>query len=838
VVVNFKYYTLTIMMLLVNMNGTYAGQKTPLVVEPSQACVIAPQRALTPEVRETIAKCLGWIPNEATPMCRGAYRASNTEGMIEQGETNILADEVSFYPQGVSKLKGHVDVRQGLRIVNAETAYVYRDAKTQQVTEIKLVGDVQYDEPGRFMRARQVVINPNNKAGRVDDVLYRFDVQRAHALLPAWGRASFIERFVNEDYLLRYATYSTCAPRDKAWQLEAEEIRLNEAKGVGVAKNALLRVGDMPLIYAPYFSFPTSNARKSGFLMPIYGYSNVGGLDLAAPYYWNIAPNYDATLTPHAYSRRGVMLGGDVRFLTERSAGVIGGNVLPRDAAYKTFLSAHEESYPQLRGDSTDRWSFMLHEGSQLANNLRMTINYQQVSDDYYLQDFSSNLAISTENQLLRQGDLTYTTDHWLLRSVLQSYQTLHPINQSDVTNVYERLPQLQAMGAYDELPFNGNLSLLGEFDYFRWPSNSALVPQGPRYHANPVLSFPQIKPWGYITPEVQLVENYYDLHAGNAYASTVINRTIPRLSVDSGLSFEREHGFMGRAYTQTLEPRLYYLNVPYQNQSLVPSFDSAYMIFNTDELFRTNRFSGFDRISDANQLAYAITSRLLSDSNGQEKASVTLGQLRYFANRRVQLCYNVNGDCQDDSLMLGYLSPKASASPIASKATYQMNSSWGVSGDYVWDVYTHATNNSDLNLHYRPEENKMFTLGYAYLVSGNVLDVNNNPLQNNALHQATVAYAWPLTESWSSLGAYSYNISKQYGMTTFLGVQYDTCCWAVRLLGGRTFKSLSPGALTPQYNNNVYFQVLLKGLGSVAVSDPASAIETYLPGYPNLFSR
>ena len=837
------YYTLASLALLAigfGLSVTYHSDAhaANISIEPVQACVVASGTLLTNPVRSKIAQCLGWEANDATPICRGAYQAINITPLADADETQITADGVSFYPTGRSELVGHVSVHQMQRVVNAQTAYVYRDAKTNKVTQIELLGDVRYLEPGRIMIAKKATINPNDKSGRVEDVLYRFDVQRARAILPAWGRANFIERFANENYLLSKATYSTCAPQDKAWQIEASEITLDHATETGVARNAVLRVAEWPLFYTPYMSFPTSSARKSGFLMPMYGYSNTGGFDLALPYYLNIAPNFDATLVPHEYTLRGTMMGGEARFLTANSAGMVGGSFLPNDRAFNEFLIDNRDKNPSLDGLSTDRWSFLFHESTQFSSNLRMNINYQQVSDDYYLQDFSSNLAIMTENQLLRQGDLTYTTDHWLFSGMLQSYQTLHPVTQSFIDDAYQRLPQLLAQGSYNDLPMHANFSMLGQFDYFRWPNTKQPVPQGPRYHANPILSFPQLKSWGYLTPEVQLVENYYDLHSGNVYTAHAVNRTIPRFSVDSGLTFERSGSLLGDAYTQTLEPRLFYLNVPYQNQSLVPSFDSAFMIFNTDQLFRTNRFSGFDRIGDANQLAYAATSRWIADKTGQEKASVSVGQLRYFADRRVKLCYGVDGNCIDDPLALGYLSPVTKSSPIASRGTYQINSTWGASGDYVWDVNTNSTNNGDLNLHYRPAVNQMINFGYSYLVSGNVLAVKDNPIQNKPLHQGTISYAWPLTDKWSTLGAYSYNVSEGYNMMTFAGLQYDTCCWAYRLLGGHTFQRLAEDQLTPQYNNNVYFQVLLKGLGSVATSDPASTIQSYLPGYPNIFQR
>ena len=839
---NKLYYTLAGSLLLpaVLLLGVVyhaTAEVANIAMEPVHACVIARSAPLTASLRAEIAACLGWETSNAFPVCHGSYQPLNVTPLTDPNETQLMADRVSFYPTGRSELIGRVNVRQTQRVVNAETAYLYRDKKTNQVTQIKLLNNVRYLEPGRLMLAKRATMNPQDKSGRVEDVLYRFDSPRPSTTLPAWGRARLIERFANENYLLRHATYSTCAPKDSAWQIEASDITLDHASETGVAKNALLRVGDWPLFYTPYMSFPTSNARKSGFLMPMYGYSNVGGFDLALPYYWNIAPNVDATIVPHEYSRRGTMIGGDLRFLTSNSVGIVGGDFLPHDQAYSAFLTSKSGEFPQLKDSSTDRWSFFLRDATQLTQRLSMNINYQQVSDYYYFQDFSNNLAIITENQLLRQGDLRYITDHWLFSGMLQSYQTLNPIDQTTrISAIPERLPQLLAQGAYDDLPLNGRFNLLGHYDYFHWPTHNTPQPEGSRDHANPMLTLPQVTSWGYLTPEVQLVENYYDLHSGAPFSEKAVNRTIPRLSMDSGLSFERSSVWMGEAHTQTLEPRLYYLYVPYQNQSIVPSYDSAYMIFNTDQLFRTNRFSGFDRIGDANQLGLAATSRWISDTSGREQASLTVGQLQYFADRRVKLCYSVDGICVDDPndpRALGFVSPVAKSSPIASRATYQMNRRWSASGDYVWDVYTHATNNGNLNLHYRPAENQMVNFGYSYLVTGNAFRGNNNPL-----HQATVAYAWPLTAKWSSLGAYSYNISEQYSMMTFAGLQYDTCCWAMRLLGGHTFKNLPPGALTPKYNNSVYFQVLLKGLGSVATSDPASTLESYLPGYPNIFHR
>lgn len=848
-----------IMSLVIYHTFVYSAQ---LINEPVQACVIARDVDLTDAIRAKFAQCLGWQSDQSSPICLGSYQPITVTPLDNPEQVRILADSVSFYQNQRSTLSGNVEIQQTQSIVNAQTAYVYRDPKTNQVTKIEFLENVRYLEPGKLMIARKATINPQDKSGQTEDVLYRFNTDRSKAVLPAWGRARLIQRFANKNYLLQHVTYTTCAPQDKAWDIQADSIVIDDANAKGVARNAIVRINEWPVFYTPYLSFPTNKDRKSGFLMPTGGYSNVGGFDLGLPYYWNIAPNYDMTIVPHAYTERGVMMGGEYRYLTYNSAGVITGNFLPKDKAFNNFLQNNEAQFPWLNGLSTNRWSYSVLDTTSFTPNLQLNVNMQQVSDDYYLQDFSTNLALITQRQLLRQADLTYSTDHWIFRGMGQSYHTLQPVNEVPIAPVYERLPQIMARGFYYDLPLNANLNILGQYDQFQWPTYSwnnipTQVPEGPRFHFNPVLSVPLMKPWGYTTPSVEFIENYYEVHNNgvgytyinnwnasifnnnrNSWGSNVdFNRVIPRYSLDSGLYFERDFNLKGNSYTQTMEPRLFYLRVPYQNQTPIPVYDSGFMIFNVDQLFRTNRFSGYDRIGDANQLTYALTSRWLSEDTGAELANFSIGQIKYFSDRRVQLCQSPTGFCIDNPYTFGNLSPISETSPIATRATYHFNRTWGVTGNYVWDPATEATNNGDLNLHYQPKPNAIINLGYTYLINSDGTLVRNNGTQDNAFHQAILSFAWPLNEKWSTVGAFSYNISKNYSMMSLFGVQYDSCCWAMRVLGGRTFKNLNAG-FGPEYNDNVSLQILLKGLGTMAYSDPSNILSTYIPGYNDPLSR
>lgn len=842
----FPAYT-TALMLGVGISLTYVAlfyetkaYSASIAYEPVQACVIARDVELTDALRSKFAQCLGWQSDNSTPICLGSYQPITVQPLAEPDEVRIYADNVSFYQNKRSTLRGHVEVQQTQRIVNAQTAYVYRDPKTNQINKIEFLGEVRYLEPDKMMIARRATINPQDKSAQTNDVLYRFNVDKKSALLPAWGRASLIQRFANKDYLLRQATYSTCAPKDKAWDIQAESITIDDANATGVARNARIRIHEVPVFYTPYFSFPTNNERKSGFLQPLVGYSNVGGFDLGLPYYWNMAPNYDFTFTPHLYSERGVMVSGNYRYLTTNSSGMITGDFLPNDKAYANFLNGNEANFPQLQDKTTNRWSWGVLNSTRLAPDLRLHVDMQQVSDDYYLEDFSTNWAIMTQRQILREADITYQSDNWIVKGMGQSYQTLHPINDTPVTNVYERLPQIMARGVYVDLPFQSQFTITGQYDQFFWPTESwqipnNIIPEGPRFHANPIFSLPLIKPWGYVTPSAQVVGNYYEVQNNRGIPNAEYNRIIPRYSADSGLFFERNISLFGAAYTQTLEPRAFYLNVPYSNQTQIPVYDSGFMIFNMDQLFRTNRFSGFDRIGDANQLSYALTTRWLFEKTGAERANISIGQIKYFSDRQVTLCQSISGYCVDNPYTFGYLSPTADTSPIASRIVYNLSPIWSITGDYVWNPATKTTNNSDLNLHYQPQPDKIINFSYSYLVNGDITGFNNVQAANISFQMATVAFTWPLTEKWSTVGAYSHNITADYSMMTLAGLQYDSCCWAMRLLGGQTFKNLDRNS-QPQYNNNVYLQILLKGLGSVANNDPGSILGTYIPGYNDEF--
>jgi len=807
--------------------------------EPVIACISPQKKQEILNQHQTPENFFQQILWNSTPggCCGGFFNSEPIQETLPLNQIKLKANQVELSEGGCSRLHGNVSVQQNQRLLQANTAYIHRNPRTGQIDGVELLDNIKIREPGKKIVGDYAIYDPIHEKGVAWNAGYKLDLNRSHAILPAWGTAKKIQKTSDGMIYLDDASFSTCSPSSTTWKILAKHLELNTKTERGIAKHTSFRVFDKPLLYMPYMTFPISGKRQSGFLTPTVGFTNIGGYNISIPYYWNIAPNYDATLNPQIYTLRGLMLGGEFRYLLPGTSGLFVGNFLPNDQMFAKFLNSNRALYPQLDNLSKNRWSVMFRDDSTLPLGVGMKVDYQKVSDDYYFQDFSNNLSVMTQNQILRQGELNYQTEHWYLRTMLQSYQTLQPINQSFVTQLYARQPQVLANGVYNHV-LGGDLLIHSQYDQFQWIGYQ-LAPQGPRFHLNPNYSFNMKRSFGYMKPGIELMSNFYQLDNVLPNATTNYSVAIPRYSIDSGLYFDKYASFFRKSWQHTVEPRLYYLYVPYQNQTVVPAFESAYMIFNTDQLFRPNRFSGFDRIGDTNQMSYSLSSRLINPSTGLEKVALTVGQIGYFQRRKLNLCYAANGEpCEEDPLSLGYLPQTSSFSPVASRLVYTLTPNWAIIGNYAYDVYTRSSNNGDMNLHFQPAPDRIIHLGYSYLVNGNIISGLKAPIDQQALNQISAGYAWPLNEKWSTLGIYSYNISNQYAMLTFGGVQYDSCCWAFRFLGGRVFQSLAPQTLNPQYNNNIYFQILLKGLGSAANSDPAATIQTYLPGLYNIFKH
>lgn len=590
--------------------------------------------------------------------------------------------------------------------------------------------------------------------------------------------------FEGENHIrLTDATYSTCKPGETDWYLKASEIYLDYDRNVGEAKNAALLFKDVPLLYSPVASFSLNNQRRSGILPPSLSTSTKTGVDVTLPYYWNIAPNYDATFFPRYMSKRGFQLGAEARYLDHNYHGTTSIEYMPEDLI-----------------DKERRYAYQVQHQQDLGHGVSATINWNGVSDDNYWEDLTSRLLKTSETQLARRLVLAYSPFSWLQTSTqFQSYQTLQPDSTNLIAKPYALEPQLNVVG-YKANLFKTDFSLLGQYSRFTHPDKKV---QGDRMVFYPQWSLPIVHPAFQITPKIGLHATKYSLHDQAAGTPSSISRTLPIFSLDSTVIFERESRLLDVDYIQTLEPRLYYVHIPFKDQSKIPVFDSGLSDFNFSQIFAENRYSGFDRINDANQLTAAVTSRMLDATTGIERFKAMIGQRYYFKPQRV----SIDGET---TRVDNFSHLVASVNGLIWPKTYV---------DAAWEYNYRDSKNERLSagLRYQPEAGKVLSAGYRY---------TRDPLSTTpVIDQIDIAGQWPIAPRWYAVGRYNYSMRDSQALEVIGGLEYNSGCWSARLVGQR----LSAISGTP--NTSLFFQLELNDFGSIG-SNPLSLLRRSIPGY------
>jgi len=844
------------------------AENRPLVngkrLAPTDVIKLAPKTMS----RNEIGALLGWVnAPDANLICRGYYIEPNLnyytpyQGSVNNAPITITADQSLLSQTSTSRLSGHVTIMQPERSIDSELAYINRNPQTLKAESIDAYGQVVLREPGNLAIANQGHFDLLDKSSSLSDVIYRMTFGQftesvdnpvgspiTNTNVNSWGIAKTAIRQSDGIIKIHKGTYSACPPPSNIWHIDANNLTLNHTSGRGSATNAFLFLGDMPVFYTPYFSFPLDNRRKTGFLYPTFGHSTTSGYELGIPFYWNIAPNYDATITPVIMTAQGIQLNGVFRYLTPDSTGNIHGSFLPNDKQFADFQQDalnDTDTYPPgtygldtLENDSDNRYLVSLKDTRSYSSNWSSYLYVNHVSDDYYFEDFNNDPAQLTQNQIINQGDLYYNSEHWNFTGQLEGYQTLHPINQSYVANQYRELPELTLNGQYPDIIGNLNAGITNQFDDFSIVQDPVTgeQPEGTRLNVTPDINYPKNWIWGYIKPDIQLSTTQYNLTHQIPGEETNISRVLPIVDIDSGLFFDRNTQFMGHDYLQTLEPRLFYLYVPYVNQDDIPLFDTTVSPFSFAQLFETNRFTGIDRIGDTDQASLAVTSRFINQDTGDEKARASIGQIYYFEQRRVA----INTDTLDLSTLANEVPNNTTVSPIAAEVNYFINKNWNITSDIAWDPNYAQTNNANLLFQYKTDNQHIFNASYIFLRGGDAFVppdgtvIPSNSSKNN-LNQTDFSIVWPLARNWTLLARWNYNISHNYPQTYFGGVQYDACCWSFRAIAGREFNYLD-NENQPQFDNQIYFQVALKTLGSVG-SSSASLLDT-IPGYLDTFGH
>ena len=745
---------------------------------------------------------------------------------LQPGATLITEDSLESIEGGITRLQGNVEVTRDSQQVKADTVDMDQANSTLDVK-----GHANYWDDYIYVRSQEARVDLKEKTASMGDAEYRVLTNRGR------GKASELHIIAHKVTEARGVEYSTCDPDgDKAslatnaWKLTAGEITLNHESGWGVGRNVVLRIKDIPVFYTPYMTFPLNNKRKSGFLTPEFGNSRRNGAELQLPYYWNIAPNMDATITPRIISDSGLMMMGEFRYLTKTSSGSINAEYLPSDNNY----------------NDRDR-SYISFEHKQiLPYNGKLNIVFNNLSDKRYLEDFGPSLDVTSLSAVDRSVDLSFAGDNWLAYARVQDFQNVNRVNPASVVpsadirdtnyaypvllNPYKRLPQIGFDYASTRKNRAFNFSLNSEFVYFErnesktlatgwgpiyYPGSIAtnnLIPNldGTRFDVNPSVSYPIRTLSSFIEPKVGIHYTTYNLSNAGRFNDSP-DRFLPYASVDAGLFLERQVNLFNENVTQTLEPRLYYLYIPKENQDDIPVFDTGLYDDSFDSLFYENRYSGIDRINDANRVTLALTSRLLSNS-GRELGHLSIGQI-----------YNLH---RQQVTLPGQYFPDRDISPLVFELGTNLSENVSFQAGWQWQPNDNRMQQVDLRLHYSPDSGRVLNVAYrkrrafAGVIRTDAIDIE----------QTDVSLRWPVTDDWSVVGRWIYGLNENKSLDIFGGIEYDSCCWDLRVVGRRFVSNVEGDVQT-----GIFLQFELKGLANYG-RKTVDYLYQNIPGYTNEF--
>jgi LPS-assembly protein len=675
----------------------------------------------------------------------------------------LEGDQVESIGEDTLTLRGDATMQRGAQAMQGDELTYFR-----RTGEIEGTGNLTfYSEQGDRIEADYLRMQMETRIGEADNVKYRIAHRdRRHAdpsqvNVRARGTADKAYMEGHDVTRMEEVSYTTCNEGDDSVVLYADEITLDQGTGRGLAKNLKVRFKGVPVFYFPRLSFPISNERKTGFLFPSFGAQEGSGFVFAAPFYWNIAPNYDVTLYPRFYAQRGVQAGGEFRYLTRSSRGSLYGEYMPKDSEF----------------DDEDRSAVHFKHEQEFTQRLTGDVDAQHVSDERYLDDFSNDIEISSATFLPQQARLNYGGTVWNLQARAYAYQIIDP-NIPATSEPYDRLPQLLADAEYEFSPYEIELGFEGEAVNFR----QSELEDGWRFDATPSISKEFDSLWGYVEPKLSIRHTSYFLDRDEELDDT-LNRTLPVVSVDSGIFLERRTSWLDRPFIQTLEPRLFYLYIPEKNQDDFPRFDTgAINLNNFNNIFREYRFYGADRVGDTNQITAGLTSRMLDSNTGNEWMSASVGMIFFLEDREVNL---------DPDQVLD-----ESTSDFLAQYSARLTDKWRTYGFLQWDTEDSEISEGKFDLEYRQEQRRFVDLSYRF--------------SRDRTEQVRVESVWRVLPRWHLLFKDRYSLRDSENLETSVGLEYDGCCWRARGFFQRRADA------NDTHRNAIVFELELTGLANI----------------------
>ncbi|MFQ3364083.1 MAG: LPS-assembly protein [Candidatus Azotimanducaceae bacterium] len=742
--------------------------------------------------------------------CAGGYQIAALEALpialrTPSGEEILRANlnQLSGQVDGDLRLQGNVSIEYGQRRLATSLATI--DLPNQMLV---FPQGVRISQPNLLVQGDRAEMATGLGTVALEGV------QMVFADVGLRGKGVSMSQSADGSMLLKQGEFTRCAPNNNGWSLQTKSLEIKDGDVFATTRGTVLKIKSVPVFYAPYLRVPVNDQRQSGLLTPAIGYSSEDGLDLAVPYYLNLAPNLDATIVPRVMTQRGVGLEGELRYLSPRQQSAVDLALLPSDDLYNGVIDRSTfQALNDVQGGGVnlpdnfapaDRWLAAVDHFGQFGS-VQTRVDFSRVSDRDYFRDIDSNLGVANPIDLQRFAQVAFISPKLQVRLMSQGFQRLDELN----TESYERAPQL--LMNYQS-PLGNSLATFGlnaqwaDFQRGTTGLTGLASAEGSRLHIEPSVRVGQHKSAGFWAAEAgyrysQYQLDYADPLFAESVADTDPSREVAYLSVDAGLFFDRQYNFAGLEGTQTLEPRIYYLRQGYEDQDTLPIFDSTSIALDYAQLFRSNRFVGLDRIGDADQITLGVTSRFLSAADGRELFSVSLGQIEQFSDPRVSLANNP----------LANSLPESSA--LAGEISAHLSPHWQVIANEVWDYEQSQWQELGATVRYRGDNKHLFNLGFRRRAQEDI-------------EQAELSFFWPLSHKLGVMARWHYDIGDDRTLEGFAGLEYDDCCLRVRLMlrqyldnpafagqlqGNNQSPFLADDLL--RKDRSVYLQVVFKGL-------------------------